>query len=83
MQTALRQPRRVVLSACATGLHDINEMPEEFVELPGPLLPLMDRQFAGATKLYASYLSALATLSGTGADELPLELRETTEDRQH
>jgi CHAT domain-containing protein/tetratricopeptide (TPR) repeat protein len=36
----LGQPRLVVLSACMTGLHDIREMPEEFVGLPGAFMTI-------------------------------------------
>jgi CHAT domain-containing protein len=34
----LGRPRLVVLSACESGLHDIDRMPEEFVGLPGAFM---------------------------------------------
>jgi CHAT domain-containing protein len=36
----LRRPRLVVLSACETGLYDINRNPDEFVGLPGAFAAL-------------------------------------------
>jgi CHAT domain-containing protein len=44
----LGAPRLVALSACETGLHDINRSPEEFIGLPAAFLQL------GATGVLAT-----------------------------
>ena len=43
----LGHPRLVVLSACETGLHDIDRMPEEFIGLPGAFMTIGARAVLG------------------------------------
>ena len=43
----LGRPRLVVLSACETGLHDIDRTPEEFIGLPGAFMTIGARAVLG------------------------------------